>query len=71
MEKITEQQNEEIIKQSRQEIEKIIEDGGKITKTIIEEKGKRTEIIKIEPVNGKATSSKMITTKDGIEVSYS
>mgnify|MGYP003485798656 CR=1 FL=1 len=43
----------------------------KITDTIIREKGKVTHIRKVEPVNGKATSSKTIQTKGEISVDYS
>ena len=54
-----------------EEMKKIIQDGGKVTKTEIYEKDKTTTIIKIEPVNGKATSSTTIHTKDGIQTDYS
>lgn len=41
---------------------------GKITKTIIEEKDKLTTITKIEPVEGKSTSSKISLTKNEITI---
>lgn len=71
MEEITQEQADKMIKQGEEEIAKIIEEGGKVTKTVIEEKDKTTTIIKIEPVNGKGTSSTTIQTKDGIETNYS
>ena len=66
MKEITEKETKEIINKEKEELRQIIEDGGKITKTTIEEKDKITVITKIEPVEGKSTSSKMVTTKDEI-----
>ena len=60
---------EELTEQDREKIRKIINEGGKVTKTIIEEKDKTTTIMKIEPVNGEATSSTVIQNKDGISIS--
>lgn len=68
MEEITKQETNKIIEQGKEELQQITNEGGKITKTIIEEKDKITTIFKVEPVNGKATSSKMITTKNDITI---
>ncbi len=69
MEEITEKKAIEMIEQDRKEIQKIIEEGGRITKTIIEDKNKIITTIKIEPVNGKTTSSTTIQNKDNITIS--
>lgn len=69
MEEITEKKAIEMIEQDRKEIQKIIEEGGRITKTIIEDKTKIITTIKIEPVNGKTTSSTTIQNKDNITIS--
>ena len=66
VEEITQKQADEMIKQGKEEIEKIIADGGKVTKTIIYEKDKVTTMVKIEPVNGKITRSKVIKKIDCI-----
>ena len=58
MEEITEKQAIEMFEQDRKEIQKIIEDKNKIITTI-----------KIEPVNGKTTSSTTIQNKDNITIS--
>lgn len=68
MEEITEKKAIEMIEQDRKEIQKIIEEGGRITKTIIEDKNKIITTIKIEPVNGKTTSSTTIQNKDNITI---
>ena len=70
MKQISQEEANKIIKQSKKEIKQIIEDGGKVTKTTIKEKNKTTIITKIEPVEGKPTSSKIVTTKDGITIDY-
>lgn len=69
MEEITEKKAIEMIEQDRKEIQKIIEEGGRITKTIIEDKNKIITTIKIEPINGKTTSSTTIQNKDNITIS--
>lgn len=69
MEKITEQEAKDMLEKDKAKLQKILNEGGKITKTIIEEKDKVTTITKIEPVNGEATSSTIIQTKEGIKIS--
>lgn len=66
MKEITEKETKEIIDKEKDELRQIIEDGGKITKTTIEEKDKITVITKIEPVEGKSTSSKIVQAKNKI-----
>ena len=68
MELINEKELQQLIKDGKEELKKIIDDGGKIAITIIYEKDKITEIRKIEPVNGKPTSSTIIKNKDEITV---
>lgn len=70
MKQISQEEANKIIEQGEKEMKQMIDDGGKITKTTIEEKNKKTIIIKMEPVDGKATSSKIVTTKDGITIDY-
>ena len=67
MEEITEQEAKKMTEESKKEIKQIISKGGKITNTIIYEKDKVT-IIKIEPANGKTTSSNIIQNKDKIVI---
>ena len=66
MEEITEKEANDMIKENKEEIKEILESGGKVTKTIIREKDKTTVITKIEPVEGKSTSSKIVIAKDEI-----
>lgn len=68
MKEITEKETIEIINKEKEDLRQMIEDGGKVTKTTIEEKDKITIITKIKPVEGKSTSSKMVITKDGIDI---
>lgn len=70
MEQISQEEANKIIEQGKKEMKQIIEDGRKVTKTVIEEKDKTTTITKIEPVEGKPTNSKIVTTKDGITIDY-
>lgn len=64
MERISQEEADKLIKQGKEEMKQIIENGGKVTRTTIEEKDKTTVITKIEPVEGKPTSSKMVIAKD-------
>ena len=66
MKTITEQEANNIIEKSKKEIKEIIEAGGKVIKTVIREKDKTTVITKIEPVEGKSTSSTVIQSKNEI-----
>lgn len=66
MERISQEEADKLIKQGKEEMKQIIENGGKVTRTTIEEKDKTTVITKIEPVEGKSTSSKMVIAKDEI-----
>ena len=66
MQKITEQEANNLIEQSKEKIKQILDAGGKVIKTVIEEKDKTTIITKIEPVGGKATSSEILQNKDKI-----
>ncbi len=66
MELITQKEAYKIMKKDKEEISKIIDNGGKIIDTIIYEKDKVTTIKRIEPVNSKPTSSKVIQTKECI-----
>ncbi len=66
MKTITEQEANDIIEKSKKEIKEIIEAGGKVIKTVIREKDKTTVITKIEPVEGKSTSSTVIQSKNEI-----
>lgn len=68
MERITQEEADRLIEEGKEEIRKIIDEGGKVIDTIIHEKDKITTIRKIEPVEGESTSSKIVTTKDGIIV---
>ena len=68
MEKITQEQADEIIKKCKEDFKEIIEEGGKITDITIYEKDKVTKIRKIEPVNGEATSSEIVETKDFVSI---
>lgn len=70
MESISEEQANELIKQSKEEFKEIIKKGGKVIKTVIEEKDKTTTVTKIEPVEGKSTSSTVVQTKDEITINY-
>lgn len=66
MEKIIEQEAKRMIEEGKEEIKQIINEGGKVIDTIINEKDKKTITRKIEPVNGKATSSSIIQNKNEI-----
>lgn len=68
MEIITEEQYKAEMDMNREEIQKILNEGGKVTDTIIYEKDKVTTTRKIEPVNGKATSS--IITQTANKISF-
>lgn len=68
MEAITEQEANNLIEQSKKETKQILAEGGKVTKTNIEEKDKTTIITKIEPVEGKSTSSTVIQTAKEITI---
>ena len=68
MEVITEQEAKNLIEQSKKETKQILAEGGKVTKTNIEEKDKTTIITKIEPVEGKSTSSTVIQTAQEITI---
>lgn len=70
MKEISEEQANELIKQGKEELRNIIKDGGKVIKTVVEEKDKTTTITKIEPVEGKSTSSTVVQTKDEITINY-
>ena len=66
MKKISQEEADKLIKQGKEEMKQIMENGGKVTRTTIEEKDKTTVITKIEPVEGKSTSSKIVIAKDEI-----
>ena len=66
MEIITEEQYKAEMDMNREEIQRILNEGGKVTDTIIYEKDKITTTRKIEPVNGKATSSTITQTANKI-----
>ena len=68
MQEITQEEADKIEKDNEEKIRKIINNGGKVIDTIIREKDKITTIKRIEPVNGKPTSSKIETTKDVINL---
>ena len=68
MKEITEQEASNLIKQGKEETKKLLERGGKVIKTTIEEKDKTTIITKIEPVEGKSTSSTVIQTAKEITI---
>lgn len=68
MERISEEQADKLIKHGKEEIKKIIKAGGKATKSFIEEVDKVTTSTKIEPVEGKSTSSIVIQTPDEIKI---
>ena len=70
MESISAKQANELIKQGKEEVKEIIKKGGKVSKTVVEEKDKTTTITKIEPVEGKSTSSTVIQTEDEININY-
>lgn len=71
MKKISEEETKKLIEEGKEELEKIIAEGGKVTTTIINEKEKVTIIKKVELVNGKATSSTTVKTKDETQLDYS
>lgn len=71
MEQITEKEANEMIEKDREKLQKIIDEGGKIIDTIIREKDKVTTTRKIEPVNGKATSSTIVTALEKVNVTHS
>lgn len=62
MKEITQEEIKELTMQNK----KALENGKKITKTIIAKKDKLTTITRIEPVEGKSTSSKISLTKNEI-----
>ena len=64
IEKITEQEVQNILEEDKKRMQQILKDGGKITNTIIYEKDKITTIKKVEPVNEKPTSSMIIQKLD-------
>lgn len=66
MEEITEQEAEKMIKEEKEKIKQIINKGGKVTDTIINKKDEEITMKKIEPVNGKDTSSRIIQNKNEI-----
>lgn len=68
MEEIKEQEANNLIEKSKEEIKQMLVDGGKVIKTVIQEKDKTTTITKIEPVEGKSTSSTVIQTEDEIVI---
>lgn len=68
MEEITEQEAKKIIEEGKEEIKQIIAEGGKVIDIVINEKDKKTITRKIEPVNGKATSSTIVQTKSNITI---
>ena len=68
MEIITEEQYKAEMDMNREEIQRILNEGGKVTDTIIYEKDKITTTRKIEPVNGKATSSIITQTANKISL---
>lgn len=70
MEKITEQEANNMIEKSKEEEKQIIKDGGKVIKTVIKEKDKITTLKKIEPAEGKSTSSKIRFTTDKIVINH-
>lgn len=69
MEQISQEEADRLIEEGKEETRKILNEGGKVIDTIIYEKDKVTTIRKIKQVNGESTSSKTVTTKDGITVS--
>lgn len=69
IEKITEQEVQEILEKDKKRIQQVLKDGGRITNTIIYEKDKITTIKKVEPVNEGTTSSTIIQNKDNITIS--
>ena len=69
IEKITEQEVQEILEKDKKRIQQVLKDVGKITNTIIYEKDKITTIKKVEPVNEGTTSSTIIQNKDNITIS--
>lgn len=70
MEQITQKEADRLIEEGEEEIRKIIDEGGKVIRTTIEEKDKITTITKIEPVEGKSTSSEMVQTKEEISFKW-
>ena len=68
MERISQKQADEMIKQGREEIRLILEQGGKVTKTVIEEKGKTTTTVKIELPNGESSSSTIVQNREDITI---
>lgn len=71
MQEITQEEADKIEKDNEEKIRKIINNGGKVIDTIIREKDKITTIKRIEPVNGKPTSSKIIQMKDSTTINQS
>lgn len=67
--KITENEVQEMIESDKKKIQQILNEGGKITNITIYEKEKITTIKKIEPVNGKTTSSKIIQSRNDSTIS--
>lgn len=70
MEEITEKEAKKITKEEKEKIKQIMDEGGKTINCITYEKDKITTTRKIEPVNGKDTSSTIIQTKDRINISF-
>lgn len=68
MEEITEQEAKEMIEQGKEELQKILDEGGKITDIIVREKERVTTTRKIEPAEGKSTSSTIILNEDSINL---
>ena len=68
MEEIKEQEANNLIEKNKEKIKQMLIDGGKVIKTVIQEKDKTTTITKIEPVEGKSTSSTVIQTEDEITI---
>lgn len=68
MEEITDKEMQQEIEQTQKEMTKTINEGGKVIEIITYEKDKTTTEIKLEPVNGNPTSSKIVQTKDEITV---
>lgn len=66
MERISQKQADEMIKQGREGIRLILEQGGKVTKTVIEEKSKTTTIVKIQLANGESSSSTIVQNRKDV-----
>lgn len=56
------------MEEEKEQINKIIDEGGKVIDKIIYEKDKVTTTRKIEPVNGEATSSTIVQSKETISI---